>query len=225
MRRILMCVFNYLKKTGPGNFRLVYVLLLILPFVARADLVFYLPGEDAVNPIDESANPATVIVHGSLNSVEAQIGNGLEFNGNNANRIEVQHTPKLEGMSALSIAAWILPRNIASHEGMCIVSKRVTTGDADSYNLFIWTGQLIEARVNYAGIIQTQTAFQDDTWYHVALVFDGRGNPGEKMKLYVNGVLETSGDHPDNAVNQGGASLWVGDLDAVRNFPWDGILD
>ena len=222
-----MCVFNYLKNTKPGNLHLVFVLLLllILPFVARADLVFYLPGEDAVNPIDESANPATVIVHGSLNSVEAQIGNGLEFNGNNANRIEVQHASKLEGMSALSIAAWILPRNIASHEGMCIVSKRVTTGDADSYNLFIWEDQLIEARVNYAGIIRTQTAFQDDTWYHVALVFDGQGNPGEKMKLYVNGVLETSGDHPDNAVNQGGASLWVGDLDAVRNFPWDGILD
>jgi len=222
-----MCVFNYLKNIKPGNLHLSYVLLLllILPLIVRADLVFYLPGEDAVNPIDESANPATVIVQGSLNSVEAQIGNGLEFNGNNANRIEVKHAPKLEGMSALSIAAWILPRNIASHEGMCIVSKRVTTGDADSYNLFIWTGQLIEARVNYAGIIQTQTAFQDDTWYHVALVFDGRGNPGEKMKLYVNGVLETSGDHPDNAVNQGGASLWVGDLDAVRNFPWDGILD
>ena len=222
-----MCVLKNLQNTVSGKLHLgcVLLLLLILPLVARADLVFYLSGEDAVNPVDESANPATVIVHGSINSAEAQIGNGLEFNGNNANQVEVQHAPKLEGMSALSIAAWILPRNIASHEGMCIVSKRVTTGDADSYNLFIWTGQLIEARVNYAGIIQTQTAFQDDTWYHVALVFDGRGNPGEKMKLYVNGVLETSGDHPDSAVNQGGASLWVGDLDAVRNFPWDGILD
>ena len=110
----------------------VFILLLLIPIlVAKADLVLYLPGEDAVNPIDESANPATVIVHGSLNSVEAQIGNGLEFNGNNANRIEVQHASKLEGMSALSIAAWILPRNIASHEGMCIVSKRVTTEDAE----------------------------------------------------------------------------------------------
>jgi len=199
--------------------------MLVLVGNASAELVFHLPCEDAVNPMDMSANPATILVHGSLNAVNAKIDKGLEFNGNNANRIEVPHVAKLEGMPALSIAAWVLPRNIASHEGMCIVSKRVTTGDADSYNLFIWTGQLIEARVNYAGIIRSTTALQDDTWYHVALVFDGQGNPGEKMKIYINGVLETSGDHPDNAVDEGGASMWIGELDAVRGFAWDGVLD
>ena len=201
------------------------IVVLALAGSASAGLVFYLPCEDAVNPMDLSANPADIVVHGSLNAVEAKIDKGLEFNGNNANRIEVPHVDKLEGMSALSIAAWVLPRNIASHEGMCIVSKRVTTGDADSYNLFIWTGQLIEARVNYAGIIRSTTALQDDTWYHVALVFDGQGKAGEKMKIFINGVLETSGDHPDNAVDKGGASMWIGELDAVRGFAWDGVLD
>ncbi|MEJ2703231.1 MAG: LamG domain-containing protein [Sedimentisphaerales bacterium] len=202
-----------------------FTVMLVLACNAPASLVFHLPCESAQNPADTSANPATVVLHGSLNLVDGQIGKGLEFDGNTANRIEVPSVPKLEGMSALSIAAWVLPRNIASHEGMCIVSKRVTTGDADSYNVFIWTGPLIEARVNYAGIIQSKTALQDDTWYHVAVVFDGQGSPGEKMKIYIDGVLETSGDHPDSAVNEGGASLWVGDLDANRGFPWDGILD
>jgi len=201
------------------------IVVLALAGSASADLVLHLPLENAENPIDASANPATVVVHGSLNSVDAKIDKGLEFDGDNANRIEVPHTAKLEGMSALSIAAWVLPRNIASHEGMCIASKRITTGDADSYNLFVWTGQLVEARVNYAGIIRSTTALQDDTWYHVALVFDGHGNPGEKMKIYIDGVLETSGDHPDNAVDEGGASLWIGELDANRGFAWDGVLD
>ena len=223
----MMCIFKCLKNIGPGNIYWGCVLLLLLSptLVAKADQVLYLPFEDAVNPIDASANPAAVVVHGSLNSVDAKLGKGLEFNGNNANRIEVTHATKLDGMSALTIAAWVLPRNIASHEGMSIVSKRITTGDADSYNLFIWTGQHVEARVNYAGIIQTTTVFEDNTWYHVTLVFDGKGNAGEKMKLYVNGVLETSGDHPDNTVAEGGASLWVGDLDANRNLAWDGVID
>ena len=223
----MMCLFKCLKNRGLRNLYWVFVLFLLLGpvMVATADMVLYLPCEDAANPIDASANPATVVVHGTLNSVDAKLGKGLEFNGSNANRIEVEHTAKLEGMSALSIAAWVLPRKIASHEGMCIASKRITTGDADSYNLFIWTGQLLEARVNYAGIIQTTTALQDDTWYHVTLVFDGQGSPGEKMKLYVNGILETSGDHPDNAVDEGGASLWIGELDANRGFAWDGIID
>jgi hypothetical protein len=222
-----MCVLKCLENTGSGNMHWGYVLLLLLSLTlaATADQVLYLPFEDAANPIDASANPATVVVHGSLNSVDARFGKGLEFNGNNANLVEVTHAEKLEGMSALSIAAWVLPRNITSHEGMCIVSKRITTGDADSYNLFVWTGQHVEARVNYAGIIQTTTVLEDDTWYHITLVFDGQGNTGEKMKLYVNGILETSGDHPDNAVSKGGASLWVGDLDANRNLAWDGVLD
>jgi hypothetical protein len=214
------------RNTGFRNIFCVCVLLLLISTaVVKAELVLHLPLEDAANPGDVSNNPASVTVYGSLNSVEAKLGMGLEFNGNNANRIEVAHASKLEGMSALSIAAWVLPRNIASHEGMCIVSKRITTGDADSYNLFVWTDQLLEARVNYAGIIQSTTAFQDDTWYHVALVFDGQGKSGEKMKIYINGILETSGDHPDSAVDEGGASLWVGELDANRGFAWDGIID
>ncbi len=222
-----MCVFQCLKNIGPRNMHWGCVLLLLLgpTLVATADLVLYLPFEDAENPADASANPATVVVHGSLNSVDAKFGKGLEFNGNNANRVEVTHAAKLEGMSALTIAAWVLPRNLASHEGMSIVSKRITTGNADSYNLFVWTGQLVEARVNYAGIIRSTTALEDNTWYHIALVFDGQGNAGEKMKIYINGVLETSGDHPDNTVDEGGASVWIGELDANRGFAWDGIID
>jgi len=223
----MMCILKCLKNTGPGNIYWGCVLLLLLSptLVATANQVLYLPFEDAVNPIDASANPATVVVHGSLNSVDAKLGKGLEFDGNNANRIEVTHAAKLDGMSALTIAAWVLPRNIASHEGMSIVSKRIGTGNADSYNLFLWTGQHVEARVNYAGIIQTTTVLEDNAWYHITLVFDGQGNAGEKMKLYVNGVLETSGDHPDNTVNEGDASLWIGELDAARGFAWDGIID
>jgi len=222
-----MCVFKCLKNTGPRNMHWGCVLLLLLSptLVATADLVLYLPFEDAEGPIDASADPATVMVHGSLNLVDGKLGKGIEFDGNNANRVEVTHAAKLEGMSALSIAAWVLPRNIASHEGMSIVSKRITTGNADSYNLFVWTGQLVEARVNYAGIIRSTTALEDNTWYHIALVFDGQGNAGEKMKIYINGVIETSGDHPDNTVDEGGASVWIGELDANRGFAWDGVID
>ncbi len=203
----------------------VLLLLLSPTLVATADLVLHLPCENAESPIDASANPATIVVHGSLNSVDAKIDKGLEFDGNNANRIEITHTAKLEGMSGLTVAAWALPRNLAGQEGMSIVSKRIAWGDSDVYNLFVWTDQLVEARVNGAGALRSTTALEDDTWYHIAYVFDGQGNAGEKMKIYINGILETSGDHPDNKVNETGAPVWVGELDANRGFAWNGILD
>lgn len=101
-------------------------------------LVLYLPMENAQNPIDASGDPTTVTVLGTLSLADGQLGTrGLAFNGNPANRLEIAHAPKLEGMSALTIEAWAYPQNIASHEGMAIVSKRVANQNGDAYNLFI----------------------------------------------------------------------------------------
>ncbi len=224
-----MCVFKCLKNTGPRNMHWGCVLLLLLSptLVATADMVLYLPFEDAESPIDASADPTTVVVHGSLNLVDGKFGKGIEFDGNNANRVEVTHAAKLESMSALTIAAWVLPQNLASHEGMSIVSKRNAWEDGDVYNVFIWTGQIVNARVNAnnSNIGLSTTVLEDNTWYHIALVFDGQGNADEKIKLYINGVLESSDGHPANAVNQGGAPVWVGELDAARGFAWDDVID
>ncbi len=206
------------------------LLLLLSPtlVMAQSPLVLHLPFEDAVNPIDASANPTTVVVHGTLNSTDGQFGaKGLEFDGNNANRVEVTDAAKLDGMSALTIEAWVLARNAASHEGMSIVSKRNAFNDGDAYNLFIWTNQLVNGRVNgnNSSVGLSTTAIEDDTWYHIALVFDGQGDAGEKIKLYINGVLESSDGHPSNAVNEGTAPVWIGELDAARGFAWDGVMD
>ena len=206
------------------------LLLLLSPALvaAQSGLVLHLPCEDPANPIDASDDPATVVVHGSLKSADGRFGTmGLEFDGDNANRLEVNSVPKLEGMSALTIEAWVLARNVATYEGMSIVSKRIAWGESDLYNLFIWTDQLVNARVNAAGdnaLIST-TTIEDDTWYHIAFVFDGQGPAGEKVRLYINGVLEDSGDHPDSTVNVSGAPVWIGELDANRGFAWDGIMD
>jgi hypothetical protein len=195
-------------------------------FAAGSPLVLYLPCEDATNPVDASADPASVVVHGSLNSADGRFGTkALEFNGDNANRIEVPSVPKLEGMAALTVEAWVLPRSLADQEGMCIASKRIAWGDSDTYNIFIWQQQQVEARVNGAGPLRTDMSLEDDTWYHIAYTFDGQGAAGEKMKIYINGVLQASGDHPDSKVNETGSPLWIGELDANRGFAWNGIMD
>ena len=226
-----MLLSTWSMNTRSGRIHWGCVLLLLFSpalALAQSPLVLHLPMEDAVNPVDASDNPTTVAVNGSLNSADGQFGTkALEFDGNNANRLEVTSAPKLEGMSALTIEAWVLGRNVATFEGMSVASKRNAFGDGDAYNLFIWTNQLVNARVNGVGgsaLIST-TAIADDTWYHIAFTFDGQGGAGDKVKLYINGVLEDSGDHPDSSVGGGGAPVWIGELDAARGFAWDGVMD
>jgi hypothetical protein len=196
---------------------------------ARAEvvkgLVLYLPFEEAGNPLDLSPNPTKVSIKGSLKSVDGKIGKALEYNGKSANLVEVQHADKLEGMKALTIAAWAKPIKPMAQEGMSIASKRIAFDNADVYNLFLWTGQTMRARVNAKGEIASKTAFEDGKWYHVVYTFDGAEDAGKRAKLYINGKLETVGNHPDQAVVKSGASLWVGELDPNRGFAWNGVLD
>ena len=208
-----------------------FLLLLGLGLVATAaekeDIVLYLPFEDAQNPIDASDDPATVSVRGSLNLVDGQFGSkGLEFNGNNANLVEVADADKLEGMTAITIEGWVRPRGMALQDGMSLASKRIGTNNQDSYNLFVWNGNIVNGRINGSGgtAVLSTTALVDETWYHLAMVFDGASG-GDKLQLYVNGVLEGSVGHAATSVNPGDASLWIGELDAIRGFSWNGALD
>lgn len=214
-----------------------YCFLSLLVFVASAlsawntlaqepeGLVLYLPFEEAGNPVDHSPHPAEVSITGELRQVDGKIGKALEFDGDSGNIVEVSHADKLEGMEALSIEAWVMPVEPDSKEGMSVVSKRAAWQDGDVYNLFIWDGQTVRARVNAQGEIISLTVLQDGEWYHLAYIFDSGAPDNEKVRLYINGELEASGTHPDQAVNEGGAPLWVGELDPNRGFGWKGIID
>ena len=67
--------------------------------------------------------------------------------------------------STLTIEGWALTRNLASHEGVSLLSKRNAYNDGDVYNLFIWTGQLVNGRVNgnNTNIGLSTTAIHDNT--------------------------------------------------------------
>ena len=108
---------------------------------------------------------------------------------------------------------------------MSIASKRIGHQNGDCYNLFTWTDQKMHARVNSKGQIISNTILKDKEWYHVAFTFEG-GVDGLKTKLYINGVKEASGGHPDEAVLDDNQSpLWIGRPDAVEDSAWNGILD
>ncbi len=192
-------------------------------------LVLYLSCDEAVNPVDASADPATVVVHGTLALVPGQFGgNALGFNGNKANRIQVRNDPKLDGMPALTVEAWAQPRNLASHGGLAVVSKAMGPQVGHSYTLWAWPDRNMYGRINgnQGAEVRSTTTLQDGVWYHLALVFDGQNPANERTRMYINGVLEATQYHPDARVNQSASSLWVGDVgENTVGFTWDGALD
>ena len=192
---------------------------------AAEDLVLYLSFEETGDPIDHAPDPAEITVEGSLKQVEGRIGNGMEFDGDVANHIEITPTSKFMGMSALTIEVWVKPyAPDASAKG--IVSKRVSYQNSDSYNLFLWNEVKIWGRVNANAdnAVTSQTVVQDGNWYHVAYVFDGSVVEAERQKLYINGVLEMTASHPDTAVNEEEGPVWIGALNEGSS-PWRGIID
>jgi hypothetical protein len=193
---------------------LVCVLLLVPASLMAAgpnteNLVFYLSCDDAVNPVDESADPATTVLHGSLTSVPGQFGTqALGFDGNKANRIQVLNNPKLDGMSALTVEAWAQPRNLVLHSGT-VVSKAMGPQVGHSYTLWTTPDRNVYGRINgnESTDLRSTTTLEDGVWYHLALVFDGQSPANERMKLYANGVLDSTHYHPGARVNQSASSV------------------
>ena len=117
------------------------LVLLLMPTLCTAqqatpeNLVLYLPCEDVQNPVDASPDPTTVEVNGTLTTAEGKFGtNGLAFDGNAANRLQVMNAPNQSGMSAVTISAWVIANGGG---GRCIVSKRFGGRDNDVYQLFL----------------------------------------------------------------------------------------
>ena len=196
----------------------------ILAAEINQGLVLYLPFEEVGNPADHSDNPAKPKIDGKLERVNGKFGKALKFNGEGANVVEVPSVAKLAGMKALTIAVWAKLKEVGGAPGG-IVSKQIGPGNGDCYTLMLGPFGNIGARVNGKSDIGSNTILKDEEWYHIAFTFEG-GVDGLKVKLYINGVKEASGGHPDEAVLDNNQSpLWIGRPGAAEIFAWNGILD
>ena len=194
-------------------------------------LILYVSFEEQGQLIDHSPDPTDVSIIGELKRVDGKIGKALEFDGEPANYVEVADSGKLYGMKAITIEAWVMPFG-PNVNVQTIVSKRLEFQNKDTYNLFLVQDMKLKGRINgQDGVaISTETFFDGMTWYHVAYVFDGDPVEGERQKLYVNGILETTLSHPHESVDKNeDVSLWIGILNispgAPGAGPWIGVID
>ena len=171
---------------------------------------------------DEATDLSELENHGEITDAEwtedGKNGGALVFDGASS-LIEVPHHDSLSpGGDALTIEAWFKPNSFpAGHPPIARKGSVAESGwgfDTPGGQIrgFVYTAP------GAAAVAQGTTTMKEDTWHHVAMVYDG-----DEVRIYLDGELDgevaRSGD-----INENEASVWIGKK-ANENIWIDGTLD
>jgi hypothetical protein len=125
----------------------------------------------------------------------------------------------------ITLVAWMRPTNLSVDMGIAGKSDGLNNR---SYYLYIdSTGPMLKAKVSSSGSGAAQpfgaTTLSVNTWYHVALVYNGTD-----LRLYLNGSLDANGaDNPlsySSGIYDGTGNFAIGSRGNVDDF-FDGQID
>lgn len=121
------------------------------------------------------------------------MGYAIEFSGKNY--LEINDSSTLDGMSTLTVSAWVNISQLPSAGQEYVVIGKDSSSSQASYRLTVnasGTGHFVVntggnfyspgTRANYTTVLST------GTWYHITGTYDGT-----TVKVYVNGILEGMG--------------------------------
>jgi hypothetical protein len=182
--------------------------------------------------IDATAfhNDGTAQGDATTTDVNAKFGRAGHFTGNGW--VTVPDALSLEPATAVSYAAWVYPTGLddppseasAPGDAPGIIAKRTNVNDA-AFTMFFWAQNHLYVDIDSANDrFHSTTMFQNNTWYHVAVVYDGRQPQDQRVRLYVNGVLEVTAFESSGSIPTNTADVFIGTLpNGGLNFV--GIID
>jgi hypothetical protein len=136
----------------------------------------------------------------------------------------VPNEAAFNAMGALTIAFWVRPSNLNGADPRFVVSKRTGTTDG-VFSVFFFTGNRLFIDLDTTNNrFSSSTVFANDTWYHVALVFDGSLPSAQRARLYVNGVLDTTATESSAVLNTNTAPVWIGQPNTSATNQFNGRL-
>ncbi len=144
------------------------------------------------------------------------------FNGTDS-YIAVPDNSSLDNTAAFTLSYWFYANNLGNNTGL--VAKRVGPSDNNSYGTFLGLDGKLSVDVNSSNDrFTSNTTFNSGTWYHIALVFNGSLAVDQRVKLYVNGVLDTTQNETSTSIPNYTSALHIGTL--LPGSPvFDGLID
>lgn len=192
-------------------------------------LAVWLPLDESGGSVagDASGNNRSATLTGSptWQPSGGALGGALQFTGS-SQRGEIADSAGLNNVNRMSWAFWLNPAgSISGDQG--ILGKRTSTSN-NNKDWGFWFKANSSNRITFdlgATRTETSTTIPANEWTHVAFVFDGTLDQGERMRFYVNGDLVQalavgSTTIQNNNVNVTLASF---QLDDTRNFV--GMMD
>ena len=161
----------------------------------------------------------------SIYTVEAQNSHSLNFNGQSDYIEVIDASAMISNSDQMSITGWVYPRNTNSgwpdFDGFFGFRNEL---DADFYLLQL-DNYKVEARLrislnDYFSIVTAPNSISTETWYHLALIYDGTN-----LILYINGI-EVGSTSASGQITNESVPLNVGRLVfQTTNFDLDGQAD
>lgn len=182
----------------------------------RAELVLHLSMDTAeweTGGRVEDSSPARN--HGTINGTvrrgTGKFGSAASFDGDGF--ISVPDADSLDASSALTMSAWVNFGTVGNDFSPGIVSKRVSFSDSTAYTLFLWSENKLWVDVDYENDrFASTTSLIADRWYHVAVVYDGTLDAAERVRIYVDGVLDVVGAETSEHIPAYDSDLEIGRL-------------
>lgn len=177
---------------------------------------------------DASGNAHTGTLVNGPGWTSGILGGAVNLNPSTQNNqyVQVSDSDTLDNTSQLTISTWVYPR-VLDGQPRGVISKRVGSYNTNlAYSLFFYTGNKLYVDIEGMGDrFSSNTVFSTNQWYHVAVTYDGSLAAGQRVKLYVNGVLDTTASESSSSIPNCASDLTVGILNVGYGYALNGIVD
>lgn len=175
-------------------------------------------GPTTVSDSTINANNGTA-TNGPVANQPGKLGTAWNFDGVD-DYIDVGNAASLNPANQITLAAWIKTTIISSSQKI-IVKDNAGAGGPQQYFIRVQSGGMIRFEVGTSAsnfLTTSAGVISANTWHHVVGTYDG-----STMKIYVNGVLNTSSSISGTMSNNG-VNTRIG-IREDNVFPFNGVID